>query len=195
VVIVLVTLGGLAVVATLGLVFAVVFAYRTRAAAVRASRTTDSALTQTYTSQNGLVVAHYPAAFAAKNLDHATLLISRTFPDGSDEGALIAGVSPPITDDVNEFARILINLMIKNIEASGDVWTETSRRRRPCFKAFPGLEVEGTYVAKRVMKVNVRMCFFMTPDRGYELKSIVPAMHESTELGTLRSILDATEVK
>ncbi|HLK35278.1 MAG TPA: hypothetical protein VKU41_00910 [Polyangiaceae bacterium] len=102
---------------------------------------------------------------------------------------------PPITDDVDGFSRVLINAMTKSIRASGDVYTETHRRRRSCFKAYPGLEVEGSFVAQRVTKMNVRMCFFMAPDRGFELKSIVPASHEIAERPLIESILEATEVK
>jgi type II secretory pathway pseudopilin PulG len=194
-IIVLVVLGVLAILLSL-VVVGGVYAYRKRrAAAQRVATATDAALTQTYASKNGLVVAHYPADFAAKNLDHATLLIARTFPDGTDEAVLVAGVSPPITDDVEEFSRILINAMVKNIQTQGDTWTETARRRRPCFKAFPGLEVRGTFTAQKVTKENVWMCFFIDSNRGYELKSIVPAVHEPADRATLRAILEATEVK
>jgi hypothetical protein len=191
--VVLVGLGVLGMLVLAAAAIAGVVAYRSRRASETAS--TDSALTETYMSKNGLVVAHYPANFAAKSIDHATPLVSRNFGDGTGEAVVLAGVSPPISDDVNEFSRVLINAMAKDIAAAGDTWTETGRRKRPCFKKYPGLEVEGTFLAKKTTKESVRMCFFMAPNRGYELKSIVPTARESTEAATLRSIFDATEVQ
>ncbi len=141
------------------------------------------------------MTAHYPADFAAKALDHATLMLSKNNADGSDEVVEVAGVENPISNDVNEFSRVLINMMKKNIEASGDRWTETSRRRTTCFKSYPGLEVQGTFTAKGITKENVKICYFMRPGKGYELKTIVPAVRETRDLPTLQSIVDATDVK
>jgi len=152
-------------------------------------------LTESYPLKNGLAVVHYPADFAAKSLDRATLIVSRNLSDGTDEVVQVAAVPNPISDDVNEFSRILIGLMAKKIENAGDEWTETARHHRACFKTFPGLEVEGTFTAGGIMKENVHICFFMGSNRGYEIKTVVPAIHESEELPTLQSIVNATELR
>jgi hypothetical protein len=152
-------------------------------------------LTERYPTSNGLVVAHYPADFAAKALDHATIMLSKNNTDGTDEVVTVAGVENPISNDVNEFSRVLIQQMKKNIEAYGDRWIETSRRRTTCFGTYSGLEIQGTYTAHGVTKENVKICYFMRPNKGYELKTIVPDIRESTDLPTLQSIVDATDIK
>ncbi len=167
-------------------------AARTAAAAATAM---PSTFTETYPSSNGLVTAHYPPEWAAKSIDHATLAITRNLPDGTDELVYVAGVENPISDDVNEFSRVLIRAMVANIEKTGDTWTETSRKKTTCWKTYSGLEVEGTFTAKGITKELVHMCFFMQPNRGYEMKTMVPAIHESRDKALLDSMIDATEIK
>ncbi len=157
--------------------------------------TGSSTLSETYASSNGLVTAHYPSEFAAKALDHATIMMSKNNTDGTDEVVTVAGVSPPISDDVNEFSRVLVNNMKKNIEASGDKWTETSRRRTTCYKTYPGLEIQGTFTAQGITKENVKICYFMRPNKGYELKTVVPAIHEYRDGPLLQSMIDATDIR
>ena len=38
------------------------------------------------------------------------------------------------------------------------------------------------------------MCFFMQPNRGYEMKTMVPAIHESGDLTLMTSMIDATDI-
>ena len=156
--------------------------------------TGSSALSEKYPTSNGLVVAHYPADFAAKSLDHATIMLSKNNTDGTDEVVTVAGVENPISNDVNEFSRVLVQQMKKNIEAYGDKWVETSRKRTVCFGTYSGLQIEGTYVASGITKENVKICYFMRPNKGYEMKTIVPAIHESRDLPLLQSMVDATEI-
>jgi hypothetical protein len=151
-------------------------------------------LSEHYPTSNGLIVAHYPADFAAKSLDHATIMLSKNNTDGTDEVVTVAGVENPISNDVNEFSRVLVQQMKKNIEVYGDKWVETGRRRTVCFGGYSGLQIEGTYTASGITKENVKICYFMRPNKGYEMKTIVPARHEARDLPTLQSIVDATEI-
>jgi len=157
--------------------------------------TTAPSLSERYPTSNGLIVAHYPADFAAKSLDHATIMLSKNNTDGTDEVVTVAGVENPISNDVNEFSRVLVQQMKKNIEAYGDHWVETSRKRTVCFGSYSGLQIEGTYTASGITKENVKICYFMRPNKGYEMKTIVPAIHESRDLPMLQSMVDATEIK
>jgi hypothetical protein len=157
--------------------------------------TSPTALSEKYPTSNGLVVAHYPADFAAKALDHATIMLSKNNTDGTDEVVTVAGVENPISNDVNEFSRVLIQQMKKNIEAYGDKWVETSRKKTVCFGSYSGLQIEGTYLASGLTRENVRICYFMRPNKGYEMKTIVPAIHETRDLPVLQSMIDATEIK
>lgn len=157
--------------------------------------TTTPSLSEHYPTSNGLVVAHYPSDFAAKSLDHATIMLSRNNTDGTDEVVTVAGVENPISNDVNEFSRVLVQQMKKNIEAYGDKWVETSRKRTTCFGSYSGLQIEGTYVASGITRENVKICYFMRTNKGYEMKTIVPAIHETRDLPLLQSMVDATEIK
>lgn len=163
-----------------------------RASAVATA--TAASLTESYSTGNSLATVHYPPEFAAKSIDDATLVVSKNNLDGSDEIVQVAAVPDPISDDVNEFGRILVNAMKKNIEAAGDRWIETSRAHRACFKSYSGLAIEGTFTAKGITKEKVRICFFVDGNKGYELKSMVPEIHESEDLPMLQSIVDATEL-
>jgi hypothetical protein len=157
--------------------------------------TGSTALSERYPTSNGLIAAHYPADFAAKSLDHATIMLSKNNTDGTDEVVTVAGVENPISNDVNEFSRVLVVQMKTNIERYGDKWVETGRKKTVCFASYPGLEIEGTYVASGITRENVKICYFMRPNKGYEMKTIVPAIHESRDLPVLQSIVDATEIK
>lgn len=165
------------------------------AAAPYAATAAPAALTETYPTKNGLLVAHYPSDYAAKSLDEATLVVSRNNLDGTDELVQLAAVDDPISDDVNEFGRILLNGLIKNIEKSGDHWTETSRTHTACFKSYPGLLVEGTFTAKGITKEKMRLCFFMNANHAYEIETMVPATREATDYPTLQAIIEATDLK
>jgi hypothetical protein len=164
------------------------------AARATASTATPANLDRRYATKNGLLVAHYPSDFAAKNLDDATLVLGRNLGHGEDEAVLLAAVPDPISDDVNEFARVLIRAMTKKIEDSGDSFTETGRRTRACFRDYPGLEVEGFFDAQKKTTMKVKACFFMNGNRGYELKYIVPADQETSDVPLLQNIMDATEL-
>jgi hypothetical protein len=168
---------------------------RARASVGPSAADAAAAFTQTYPSKNGLVVAHYPADFAAKSIDDSTIVLARNLPDGTDEIVQIGAVERPISDDPSEFARVLLVAMAKNIEAAGDTWTETSRRTGACFRSYPGIAVEGTFVAGKKTPEHVRACFFIDSNRGYEIKSVVPAKNETAQLPLLQSILGATEIK
>lgn len=194
---VIVVFGLLGLLMMLALVGAGVAAFlRTRSSgSSSASRSTStSAFPESYAMKNGLVVLHYPSDFAAKSLDSATVILTRHLGDGSDEMLQVAAVPHPISDEVGEFSRLLLVAMTKNIEKAGDTWTETSRAPGPCFRAYPGLLVEGTFKANRLVSERVRACFFMDHDRGYEVKTVVPASHVAEELPLLQSIANATEI-
>jgi hypothetical protein len=150
----------------------------------------ESPLTETYTTKNGLAVMHYPADFAAQSIDDGMIMLRRNLDDGTDEGVIAAAIPDPISDDVNEIARLLVNAMAKKLESSGDTWTETSRSAGVCFRGHQGVVVHGTYAGQQV-----RACFFTAPGRAYEVKTIAPIRHEAQDLPLLQKIADATELK
>jgi hypothetical protein len=151
--------------------------------------------TQTFTTKNGLVTAHYPEEFVARNVDNDTISMRKRVADKSEEIVQVAAVVNPISDDVDELGRVLIQSMIKDLDSYGDKWIETSRDHTTCYKSITGLSVKGYFMAKGVTKTNVTFCIFMQSKHGYMLKSIIADKHDATERATIDSILDATELK
>jgi len=173
------------------------FAARKSAAHAPAASTvtTTPTMTESYTAKNALIVAHYPSDFAAKSPDDDTITLQKNLGDGSADLVQVAAVINPISDDVNEFGRVLIRSMVKDIESYGDKWYETGRTHKACYKTYSGLEVKGWFMARGITKTNVTLCFFMATTHGYMIKTIVPAKHETDETATLDAIADATELK
>jgi hypothetical protein len=155
----------------------------------------QGANSRSYSMANGMAVVHFPPGFAAQSIDRDTLMIRRKLADGRDEVVAVAAVPHPLSTDVNEFSRLLIDLMKKKLADSGYAWTETSRQPAPCFKGFPGLEVNGTFQATPSTLEKVHICFYVDSEVGYELKTVVPEADEAAELPVLQSIVEATEMK
>jgi hypothetical protein len=153
-----------------------------------------AALTESYSSPNGLVTAHYPSDWAAKSVDSGTLTISRNLSDGTDELVYVAGIENPITSDVDELARVLMASQTKTIEATGQKWIETARSHTKCFQTFPGLSVYGTFRAGTTQE-KLHMCFWVRKNKAYVTKTMVPEIHETGDLPLLQSMVDASDFK
>jgi hypothetical protein len=149
-------------------------------------------LSQSYATPNGLLTAHYPADFAAKTLDNATLVISRNFGGGEDEVVTLAAVKSPITNDVKEFARILDGLVEKNVIAKGGTYTQTSHHPAQCLGSHPGFELDTTFKLPTVGPYVSKACFFLTADKGYEARYDVPSSRSAHEVVLLDRIIAAT---
>lgn len=187
-------LGGIALLLAIGIPFAMGFAKGLRhASAPPAHAPPSAALSETYSTKNGLLTAHYPSDFVAKNVDSTTLGIARNFPDGSDEEVVLAAVAHPITDDVHEFARVLTASIAKKTSAIGSTFVETTHRDVACFGGYDGVNVEATFLAGGKTLYRVSLCFFMHDDRGYEVEYILPDARTATELPLLQSIAVATD--
>lgn len=172
------------------------FLARSKAAAIPHAVAVAStpAFRERYQTQTGLVAAHYPSDFAAKNLDGSTVLLSRNLGGGEDEAVLIAGVPDPISDDVNEFARVLLVANRTHVESNGATYAELARHASDCLPGERGLLVKSsaTYPDGKVLEMST--CFFMHSGHGYELKSIVSSRMAASELPLLEHILQETEL-
>jgi hypothetical protein len=149
---------------------------------------------QTYSPRAGLVVAHYPAEFVAKNLDSDTIVLDHNLGFGIDEAVLIAAVPRPITDDVNEFARVLILADRKHMASSGDTYREISRAHSACFRGIHGLEVHSQAKVSVGVVMQMWTCFFMHKGHAYELKTIVPRNRVASDGPLLARIVAATDL-
>lgn len=151
-------------------------------------------LTESYGTPNHLLTGHYPADFAAKTLDDATLVLARNFPDGEDEVITLAAVKNPITNDPHEFARILLGLVDKNVAAKGGTSTKIADREAMCLGKYPGVETEGTFELPASGVYESKACFFVRGDRGYEVRYDVPRSRSASEVPLLSRIIDATDL-
>ncbi|HVY48654.1 MAG TPA: hypothetical protein VHB21_22355 [Minicystis sp.] len=151
-------------------------------------------LTQRFATQNGLLTAHYPDDFAAKSLDHATLVVSRNFDGGEDEVVTLAAVKDPITNDPREFARLLLLVVDKNVAAKGGTSSKTSEREALCLGKYPGIEAVVTFDLPGTSPYDGKACFFLRGDKGYEVRYDVPRARAAAEVPLLERIIDATEL-
>ncbi len=151
-------------------------------------------LSEQHATTNGLLSAHYPADFAAKSLDAATLLISRNLGGVADEGLTLAAVSNPITDDPHEFARILWAAHDKNVTAKGGTSTKTVDHPTKCLGKYDGVEWEGTFSLPLGEQYRSKGCFFIRGDRGYALRYDLPGTSYASDAPLLDRIIEATEL-
>ena len=151
-------------------------------------------LSQSYKTTNGLLTAHYPADFAAKRLDDATLMVSRNLGDGSDEVVTFGAVPDPITDDPQEFGRILLDSLAKGVSAKGGTSQKGPVRPAKCLGSYPGVEAEMTFTMAPGHPYDSKSCFFMIGKRGYELRYDVPRSHATQDLPLLERIIDSAEL-
>jgi hypothetical protein len=152
------------------------------------------ALSESYKTTNGLLTAHYPADFAAKRLDDATVMISRNLGDGTDEVVTFGAVPDPISDDPHEFGRILIDSLSKNVVAKGGTAQKGAERPTTCLGTHAGVEVEITFTFDSGRPYDSKSCFFMMAKRGYELRYDVPRTRAAQDVPLLERIMDATEL-
>lgn len=192
----------LGVVAALGLFICVPLGIGAWSGFQKAQETADAAkkksavpavLTESYSTGNHLLTAHYPSDFAAKALDDATLLIVRNFDDGHDEGVTLAAVKNPITNDPHEFARILIAQSEKKVTSGGGTFTKTAERETRCLDKYTGVEVEATFAFAAQAPYEIKACFFIRGDKGYEVRFDVPRSRVTVETPLLTKIIAATD--
>ena len=151
-------------------------------------------LSQSYKTTNSLLTAHYPADFAAKRLDDATLMVTRNLADGSDEVVTFGAVPDPITDDPHEFGRILLESLSKNVTTKGGTTQKGPERAAKCLGSYPGVEVEMTFTMAAGHPYDSKSCFFMIGKRGYELRYDVPRSHAAQDVPLLERIMDSAEL-
>jgi hypothetical protein len=152
-------------------------------------------LTESYTTQNGFITAHYPADFAAKKLDHATVVISRRIGNGDEIVTLGAlAIDKAVTDDIDEFARLMLVSVEKNVDAKGGTHTRGKRREAKCLGKYEGIEFDPTFVLPPIGQYVGKACFFIHKDRHYIIRYDVVEKHAKTEVPLLEKIIDATEL-
>jgi len=192
VIVAIVVLGFLAIAA----IFVVLFAAGIAAGVARSKAPPKAApsalLSQHYSPKNGLFTIRYPADFAAKSLDGSTITLERNLGGGDSEVVLVAAVKDPISDDVNEFGRVLLVGTQKHVEGDGGSYRELRRTNVTCTAGLEGFRVDAEATLSGGGVLQLSTCFAMHSGHGYEFKTIVPKRSATAELPLLDRILDST---
>lgn len=151
-------------------------------------------LSERYASKNGLIVAHYPADFAAKHVDEATVMVSRTI-GKVDEFATLGAipVASAVSDDVGEFARLMIVGVEKNVAAKGGSFERGEKRDAKCLGKYPGVAYSPTFTLFGNEYVG-EACFFRHQDRLYVTRYDLGKSRAAADRALLERIVRATEL-
>ncbi len=152
-------------------------------------------LPQSFATKNKLVTAHYPSDFVATTIDEGTILVSRRTSDGPVEGIVIGGFARPISNEVDEFARLLLTQMDKKYkEEGGSSYVETGRHPAQCLGRYEGLQVDVTYKMASGPRYTQSSCVFLKGNAGYVARFYVPVTVEARDKEGLVRMLTATDV-
>jgi len=151
-------------------------------------------LTQSYATPNGLLTAHYPADFAAKALDHATLAMTRKVGAVDTESVVVAAVAHPVTNDVREFARLLDAQSETFVRSNGGTYTKTGEHAATCLGGRPGWSVEIRYTMAIGSAYVSKTCYAIENDIGYEFRYDLPQPQVSRDTVLVERIIEATDV-
>jgi hypothetical protein len=155
----------------------------------------DPAIDTTYDAPNGMLRLHYPKSFAARVGRNNVVSVSRVVGMGEDESVSVVAVDRPISNDVREFARVVLD---RGQEAEAKLTTnfhETARFDAKCFGENDGIEAIAAFESKTLGVEYVQgSCTFLRDGHGYYFSWALPA-HLSNEHGPLlRKIMRSTEL-
>jgi len=151
--------------------------------------TTTPAMTESFPSKNGLITAHYPAAFAASTVGTSSIVVTRNLPGGLDEALALVPIEKPISSDLKEFARVIGAAEVKELHG----YVESSSLPATC-AGKPGIETTGTWKSEKGSLTYLRKgCHFLDNGHGYSIAYSVPSTLAATEEPTLRAIREATQ--
>jgi hypothetical protein len=149
-----------------------------------------STLSQSYATENGLITAHYPADFAAKRLSANSILLARNLGDGTDEAIAFTGIPVPITDDQNEYARVVLAAEVKGLQN----YTETSKQAASCGPAM-GIETIGRWGSNPKVMYERHSCIFLLNGHGYSIAFSAPERHAAEEIPLLMRMRQSVEAR
>lgn len=152
-------------------------------------------LSEHYDTPNGLMTAHYPPDFAAKKIDNVTILVSRRVGTGDEFVTLGAiPVEKAVTDDIEEFARLMLVSVEKNVDAKGGSSTRGKRRDAKCLGKYDGVEYEPTFNLPIVGDYVGKACFFEYQKRMHIVRYDVIKTYATRDTPLLEKIVDATDL-
>jgi hypothetical protein len=145
-------------------------------------------------TKTGLVAISYPPQFGAKALDGSTLFVEHPLGGLDDEGVVIAGLVNPRTDDVDEFARLLVQAKIDHVTSEGGTYAETGRKYTTCYAGLEGLRIDSTVTFQSGRVLVLSTCYWMYNGHAYEAGSLVSSGRAAEELPLLNRILGTLEM-
>lgn len=149
------------------------------------------ALTERYATGNGLVIAHYPASFAASKQGDGAVSLTRGLPGGGASEVVGLEVVPnPISNDLNEMHRILSAAEAKLF----DRYVESENGPGTC-GGRPGVRVAGSFVGPNGVSYYRRACRFQEGGRFYTFAYALPESSAAAERALLEKIVEATELE
>jgi len=147
----------------------------------------EAPLTQKYPSENGLIVAHYPADFAAASRSEASLQVSR---GAHDDSILLVATGTPVSDDPAELSRVALKPILEAFGKKGSVATATEGPAT-CLGS-PGYSTTGS-ASLTLEKVDTWSCTFVKEGRGYVFFISVNKTY-AEDMPLLKRIVEATEL-
>ena len=151
----------------------------------------NETFTQSYSSENGLVTVHYPADFAAKKLSPQSIILARNLGDGTDEAISFTAIATPITDDLNEYARVVLNAEVKGLQG----YTETSKKQSTCGAGHPSVETVGRWGTSPLLKYERHSCIFLHDGHGFSVAFSTPEKHAGEDVPLLQRIRQSAETR
>jgi len=153
-------------------------------------------LSESVTTPNGLITAHFPHGFVHATRAGGNVLVLAA-DDNDDDTALVLFLAVPqaITHDVGELTRLLQNETHKQMQTNGDTLvSEQPPQQTECLPNYAGLEVVSEVHSRAGARRLKWSCFFSSHGAGYQLSYQVLASQAERQRPLLARIVKATEV-
>ncbi len=152
-------------------------------------------LSERHATQDDLLVAHYPADFGAKKVDAWTIIVSRKLLIGDELVTLgVLPIDKAATDSIDEFARLMLVGVEKNVTEKGGTSSRGTRRETKCLGKYDGVEYEPTFTLPPIGAYVGKACFFLHQARLHMVRYDVVKSQAEKEVPLLAKIVAATEV-
>jgi hypothetical protein len=145
-------------------------------------------LSQKYDGPMGLLVAHYPADFAAQMRGEYSLQLMRS---PRDDSILLIALDEPVSSDPVELSRVALKPIIDALAAKGSA--DTARAGSGKCLGRTGYVTEGT-ANVGLEDVITWSCTFVENGHGYVFFASVNKLFAEADRPLMQRIIDATEI-
>jgi hypothetical protein len=145
-------------------------------------------LSQKYDGPMGLLVAHYPADFAAQMRGEYSLQLMRS---PRDDSILLIALDEPVSSDPVELSRVALKPIIDALAAKGNA--DTARTGSGKCLGRTGYVTEGT-ANVGLEDVITWSCTFVENGHGYVFFASVNKLFAEADRPLMQRIIDATEI-